>query len=185
MKSGIISGLALAAVAISVGAAPGGNKPPREPTVSGMEVFSAGQFIGYLFYPGLSDGDIVGIISSQGYLFELANDTGELRGDGSQTLFFVGTNCTGDAYMSDTYKSFQGYVLPTPVAVVHQFAYYSLRGSPTERVQYGSYLISAGVCNTPQSSPAWGNLRRAYPNDPAVTGVANQNYSAPLLFGIP
>ena len=57
MKLGIVSGLALAAVAISVAAAPGGNKPPKPPKGQGGDVWICSATDGGIIATWTSDGE--------------------------------------------------------------------------------------------------------------------------------
>lgn len=154
----------------------------RKPRLGGMEVFAAGQSIGWLLSFG-SLGDR--LISRTGYMFAVYRDSGLLAGE---TAYYSGTGCTGDViYNADADISWivaQGYVFRASGQ-----AYYVPRGSaPADRTYasiYYSYRWGPGDGNCVPETGTVLNSVVALPNDPAVTGLPGTSLGTPIAFGVP
>ena len=182
MKRSVIPACLAVLFSALVATAAVAGKPSRTPKPGGMEVFAAGQSIGWLL--DLEDGGGDRVISATGYLFTVVRELGILAGD--QYLVFSGTGCTGEAYVSadGNWMPAQGYVFRFSTSVL-----YVPRGSTPQVRSYASrYEANEWDLTQERCVELTGVMHDsviALPNDPTITAVSGTSFGAPVVFGVP
>jgi hypothetical protein len=165
-------------------------KPSKAFKMDGMQVFAAGQSIGFVLrVDGYHELNGIGpfhpmqvhVISSKGYYFQVGIDSGEIA---ERDTYFSGSQCTGDAYIEaqEFWMMNQGLV----VRVLNN-VFYSDRVATVQERPYGSAYIAPvflvpGRC---EWVPGTRSLLALFPNDPSVTGVTGPSLGRPVVFGVP
>ena len=125
------------------------------------------------------------IYSSKGYVFDL-NADGKLAFE--EKAEFSGLDCTGNRYFEEPSFSrlfHNGRVFDYSYEVPVAQPYYVPKDSVVESVELNSsydYYFGCSNYGSPEIKP----VRRAYPNNPDITGVANKGtyYGAPYTLPI-
>jgi hypothetical protein len=172
-------------------------KPSQAFKMDGMQVFAAGQSIGFVLrvdgyheWPdehGLFHPQQVHVISSKGYYFQVEIDSGEIAEN--RDIYFSGLECTGDAYIEpqEPWMMWQGLVVRIS-REASGYVFYSDRVATAHEQPYGSFylapvLFGTGRCISPY--PGTRYLFALFPNDPSVTGVTGPSLGRPVVFGVP
>ena len=159
---------------------------------SGVHVYSQGvsigRFLGAAFADGtnaVSAGPAIWLVSDSGFVF-----TVDVGGSSPRfltpvnNLYYLEPNCQGDAFIGPSYLGWtasSGAVFRSPLAEGTAI-YYTERGQfSTDRLALSEYEDGVG-CRGITSNNA--NFR-AFPNDPAVTGVPNTAPVRPYTIGVP
>jgi hypothetical protein len=148
-------------------------------------VYSAGQPIGRLVWmdppnaSGLTGGNMW-IASSKGYLCYIERATGRML---ETVVWFANGDCTCAVYYPyevSNWAAIQGAVLGiSPSAPVNVL--YSPRGTQPAVRTYASEYHDSQCSNVSGSK----NFVVVLPNDPEVTGVADEPFATPILVGTP
>ena len=117
----------------------------------------------------------IDVLSAEGYLLRVDLRTGGAGGAFTRQLFFAELNCAGQPYTDSP----SGWVdrLSTPGG--QDALYYTEKsGLPSFNVDFQSQSTTGGCMNL---SGTWPVLYPALPNDPVVTGVADElSYVLPI-----
>jgi hypothetical protein len=162
----------------------------------GLGAYEYGERIGSVMYgngqmPGAigsgADAAIVGIITSKGYLVEIALERSTMVNTlpVGESIFFDGPGCTGSAYIGSnsrllTWKGAQGFVYSHRSS---ERLFYVPRNSVQQLRNFASALNSGTSCTTTPISAHYS--LRTLPNDPEVTGVHGAASRGPVVFGMP
>jgi hypothetical protein len=155
---------------------------PTTPAPGGIQVYAAGQPIGRFLmmdHPNTVNPDTgdMWVLSSQGYLFNIKKATARFF---ERVILFENSDCTGTGYVGNAgWAATQGWV--TRIANHSPSTYYIARGTQSALRNYASEWRNS-LCNEVSGSQ---DLYALIANDPAVTGVPNEEFSTPLLIGTP